>query len=246
MKLKVLSSGSHGNSYILSSPTGSLLIEAGIPWKKILQGLNYDIREVVGCLCTHEHKDHSMAILDVAKSGIDVYTGQGTIDALGLKHYRLNAVEVKEQFTVGDFTMVSFDTEHDAEDPRGFLVQYIPTGERLLFITDTYYSKYRFPGLNYICIECNYIKETLDQNIANGYVDEAMKPRLLQSHFSLEHVKDFLRANDLSQCRKIILLHLSDSNSDAKRMIHEIEDMAGIETVVAEAGLELELSLYPY
>ena len=142
--------------------------------------------------------------------------------------------------------MVSFDTEHDAEDPRGFLIQYSPTGERLLFLTDSYYSKYRFPGLNYICIECNYIKETLDQNIANGYVDEAMKPRLLQSHFSLEHVKDFLRANDLSQCRKIILLHLSDSNSDAKRMIHEIEDMAGIETVVAEAGLELELSLYPY
>lgn len=246
MKLKVLSSGSHGNSYILSSPTGNLLIEAGIPWKEILQGLDYDISKVVGCLVSHEHQDHSKAILNVAKTGIDVYTGQGTIDALGLKHYRLNAVEVKEQFTVVDFMTVSFDTEHDAEDPRGFLVQYIPTGERLLFITDTYYSKYRFPRLNYIMIECNYIKETLDQNIANGYVDEAMKPRLLQSHFSLEHVKDFLRANDLGQCRKIILLHLSDSNSDAKRMIHEIEDMTGIETVEADAGLELDLSLYPY
>lgn len=55
MKLKILSSGSHGNSYILSSPTGSLLIEAGIPWGKLLQGLNYDIREVVACLISHEH-----------------------------------------------------------------------------------------------------------------------------------------------------------------------------------------------
>ncbi len=246
MRLKVLASSSKGNSYILESPTGNLLIEAGIPWKEILQGLDYDISKVVGCFVSHEHKDHSKAILNVAKTGIDVYTGQGTIDALGLKHYRLNAVEVKEQFTVGDFTMVSFDTEHDAEDPRGFLIQYSPTGERLLFLTDSYYSKYRFPGLNYIMIECNYIKDTLDQNIANGYVDKAMKPRLLQSHFSLEHVKNFLRANDLSQCRKIILLHLSDSNSDAKRMIQEIEDMTGIETVVADAGLEVELSLYPY
>ena len=198
MKMKILASGSKGNSYILESPTGSLLIEAGIPWKNILQGLEYDIRQVVGCLCTHEHKDHSKAILDVAKAGIDVYTSQCTIDALCLKHYRLNAITNKEQFQVGDFTIVSFDTEHDAEDPRGFLVQYIPTGERLLFITDTYYSKYRFPGLNYICIECNYIKDTLDANIANGYVDEAMKPRLLQSHFSLEHVKNFLRANDFT------------------------------------------------
>ena len=246
MRLKVLASSSKGNSYILESPTGSLLIEAGIPWKEILQGLDYDISKVVGCFVSHEHKDHSKAILNVAKTGIDVYTGQGTIDALGLKHYRLNAVEVKEQFTVGDFTMVSFDTEHDAEDPRGFLIQYRPMGERLLFLTDSYYSKYRFPGLNYICIECNYIKDTLDANIANGYVDEAMKPRLLQSHFSLEHVKNFLRANDLSQCRNIILLHLSDRNSDAKRMIQEIEDMTGIETVVADAGLTIDLKLYPY
>jgi phosphoribosyl 1,2-cyclic phosphodiesterase len=246
MNLKVLSSSSKGNSYILESPTGSLLIEAGIPWKNILQGLEYDIREVVGCLCTHEHKDHSKAILDVAKAGIDVYTSQGTIDALGLSHYRLNAVEGKEQFSVGDFTIVSFDTEHDAQDPRGFLIQYTKTGEKLLFITDSYYSKYKFRDINYLMIECNYIKDTLDANIANGYVDEAMKRRLLESHFSLEHVKDFLRANDLSQCRKIILLHLSDANSDAKRMIQEIEGMTGIETVVADAGLELELSLYPY
>ena len=39
---------------------------------------------------------------------------------------------------------------------------------------------------------------------------------------------------------------LERQNSDAKRMIQEIEDMTGIETVVADAGLELELSLYPY
>lgn len=55
MKLKVLSSGSHGNSYILQSPTGTLLIECGIPYKKILQGLNFDLQEVVGCLISHQH-----------------------------------------------------------------------------------------------------------------------------------------------------------------------------------------------
>ena len=55
MNLKVLASSSKGNSYILQSPTGSLLIEAGIPWGKLLQGLEYDIRGVVGCLISHEH-----------------------------------------------------------------------------------------------------------------------------------------------------------------------------------------------
>lgn len=55
MRLKVLASGSKGNCYILQSPTGSLLIEAGIPWKEIQKGLDFDLRQVVGCLISHEH-----------------------------------------------------------------------------------------------------------------------------------------------------------------------------------------------
>ena len=116
----------------------------------------------------------------------------------------------------------------------------------MLFLTDSYYSKYRFPGLSYIMIECNYIKETLDENIANGYIDQAMKPRLLQSHMSLENLKGFLKANDLSQCRSIILLHLSDRNSDSEQMIREIKELTGIKPKVADKGLEVELDLFPY
>lgn len=73
-----------------------------------------------------------------------------------------------------------------------------------------------------------------------------MKPRLLQSHFSLENVKGFLKANDLSQCQEIILLHLSDRNSDADRMFREIYVETGIMPKIADKGLEVELNMYPY
>ena len=139
-----------------------------------------------------------------------------------------------------------FPTEHDCPGSLGYLIQEKGTGFKILFLTDSYYCKYKFKNLNYIMIECNYIKETLDANIEAGLINEAMKPRLLQSHFSLENVKKFLKANDLSQCRKIILLHLSDTNSHAERMTREVEQLTGIETVVAEPGIELELELYPY
>lgn len=55
MKLEVLASGSKGNCYILSSNSEKLIIEAGISYKKILTGLDFDLSEVVGCLITHEH-----------------------------------------------------------------------------------------------------------------------------------------------------------------------------------------------
>lgn len=246
MHLKVLGSSSKGNCYILETPTGSLLIEAGIPWKEILKGLNYDISKVVGCLISHEHQDHSKAVNDVMKAGIECYMSSGMADQLNVRHYRTHLVKAKENFTIDDFTILPFDTEHDAQEPLGFLIQYKPTGERLLFITDSYYSKYKFKGLNYICIECNYIKETLDENIENGYIPESMKPRLLQSHFSLENVKGFLKANDLSECREIILLHLSDRNSDANQMVKEVEELTGITPKIADKGLEVELEMYPY
>ncbi len=248
MKLKVLASGSKGNCYLLSTPTGSLLIEAGIPWKQIQKGLDFDIRQVVAALISHEHLDHCKAVKDVMDAGIDTYMSTGTAKELGVygEHYRLCLMSAGIQSRIRDFTILPFDTEHDCQEPLGFLIQYRPTGEKLLYLTDSFYSKYRFRGLNYICIECNYIKETLDANIAAGYVDEAMKRRLLESHFSLEHVKDFLKANDLSQCRKIILLHLSDANSSAARMIREIQELTGIETVVAEAGQIISLELFPY
>lgn len=249
MKLKVLASGSKGNSYILESPTGSLLLEAGIPWKEILKGLNYDISNVLACLITHEHKDHSKAILDVMKAGIDCYMSKGTIDALNVpcnQSYRAIPAREGLQINFGDFTVLNFQTEHDASDPRGFLIQYKPTKEKILFITDSYYCKYKFKGINYLMIECNYIKETLDQNIEAGYIHQGMKPRLLRSHFNLENVKQFLKANDLSSCREIVLLHLSDSNSNAKRMVNEIHELTGIKPKIADAGLEVELEMCPY
>lgn len=246
MKLKVLASGSKGNSYILSSPTGTLLIECGISYQNIMQGLNYDLRQALGVLLTHSHNDHSKAVTDLIKAGVDVYTSQPTVDELGLTGHRVHAVEPLKQFIIGEFQILPFETEHDAPLPLGFLIQYKPTGERILFITDSYYCKYKFNSINYLLIECNYIKETLDQNIADGYIDERMKPRLLQSHFSLENVKEFLKANDLSSCREIVLLHLSDRNSDADRMIKEIEGVTGITPKVANKGLEVELNMYPY
>lgn len=250
MKLKILASGSKGNCYVLESPTGSLLIECGLPWWEIQKGLDFDLSDVLGCLISHSHLDHCKAVRDVLRNGIDVWVTEETMRDMPEQkdnYYRLPYLcSPIKHLGIKDFSIVPFETEHDAEGSVGFLIQYRPTGEKLLYLTDSYYCKYRFNGLHYILIECNYTKETLDKNVEAGLIDEALKRRLLESHFSLEHVKDFLRANDLSQCRKIVLLHLSDYNSDAARMKNEIEALTGIDTVVAEPGLEVELELYPY
>lgn len=52
-KLKILSSGSIGNAYILECNGERLLLELGVRWQEILKGLNYKLGNVVGALCSH-------------------------------------------------------------------------------------------------------------------------------------------------------------------------------------------------
>ncbi|MZK62262.1 MBL fold metallo-hydrolase, partial [Clostridium beijerinckii] len=78
--IKVLASGSTGNCYIVQAGDEILLLECGINFKNIKQGLGFDLSKVKGCLVTHEHKDHSKAINEVMKAGIDVYMSEGTMN----------------------------------------------------------------------------------------------------------------------------------------------------------------------
>ena len=225
-------SGSTGNCYWLTDGSTPLLLEAGIQFKEIQKQLNFRVSELAGCLISHEHKDHSKAVPDMMKAGVNCYMSQGTVEALDVTGHRIHIIKAKQQFQLGTWTILPFETQHDAAEPLGFLMVN-QGGDKLLYATDTYYIRYRFAGLTHVMIECNYSLDILRANVAAGLVEPALKNRILQSHFSLEHVKDFLKANDLSKVREIWLLHLSDGNSDAERFKREIQELTGKPVYVA-------------
>lgn len=243
MKLKVLASGSSGNCYLLQSENETLILECGINYKNILHGLNFNLKGIVGCLITHEHKDHSKAITDIFKAGIDVYLSEGTAREIlkeNVYNHRLHFIKSEEQLKVSNFIVLPFATEHDATEPLGFLIQHPEMG-KMLFATDTYYIQYKFTGLNHILIECNYDKNILNENINNGLVPNSLKNRLIQSHFSLDNVKEFLRASENDFIENIVLLHISNGNGDTECFKSEIERLTGKPVYIAEKGLEIEL-----
>ena len=232
MDIKVLASGSSGNCYYVSDGDSPLLIECGLPWKQIQQGIGFRTSELASCLISHEHKDHCKAVRDVMKAGIDCYMSAGTAEALGISGHRLHIIQARQQFQLGSWAVLPFETQHDAAEPLGFLLAN-KTGEKLLYATDTYYIRYRFRGLTHIAVECNYSLDILRANVEAGLVEPALKTRILKSHFSLENVKRFLQANDLSKVQGIWLLHLSDNNSDCERFKREVMELTGKPTYIA-------------
>jgi phosphoribosyl 1,2-cyclic phosphodiesterase len=247
MKLKVISTGSIGNAYILDNGNEALLIECGVNIMDIKKALNFDLSKVVGCLVTHEHNDHAKAINEVMKLGISVYASRGTFGKTGhsIKSHKQNEIVSKQNFRIGNFKIMAFDVQHDAAEPLGFLIEHPDCG-KALFLTDTNYCKYTFPGLNNIIIEANFSKEIIDRKFGADSGKEFLRDRILRSHFSLDNCKDMLAANDLTAVNNIVLIHLSDSNSNEKQFVKEVYDLTGKNVTAAVKGLHIDFHKTPF
>lgn len=232
-------SGSSGNLYTVEANNGKrLIIDPGVRWNKILDAMDYDISSVVGCLLTHEHKDHGMSILHVMKAGIDAYASCGTWRILPAKNHRRAVVlgHFEKWYTPvngnGDFQFMPFHTLHDAEDSLGYVVKC--DREYLLFATDTAFIRQRFNvAFDIIAIECSYDRAILQERVDTGTINESLAKRLLSSHMekqeTIRYLKEFC---DLSKCREIHLLHMSRDNIEAEETRKEIENMFFIKTII--------------
>lgn len=232
MNITVIASSSVGNCYRVNDGITTLLIECGIPINKIKEALDYSLSDVDGCLISHEHMDHAKAAKDLLKAGVDIYASGGTIEALELKGHRVNQTKAKIGYTIGSFVITPFDVRHDAKEPLGFQITSMETGKKLVFITDTFYVKYKFRDMNYLMIECNYDQDVLDKRVKEGTLDSSLRNRIRKSHMSLQQVKEMLKNNDLSKLKTVYLMHLSDGNSDEKKMKKEVQELTGVPVVV--------------
>ena len=231
MKFEALASSSAGNAYIVSDNDTRILLECGVSHSKLQKLSGFSLSEFQACLVSHEHKDHAKAVTDLISRGMAVYMSPGTADALETD--AVNLIEHMEQFNVGSLDIVPFTTFHDAAEPLGFLIKSRVDGDVLAFATDTVNLRYKFPGLNILAIEANYDKHILERC---QKMPEKVRYRITNSHMEIDTLCDYLRSLDLSQCREIHLLHLSDATSHEGHFLNKVARAVpkGIEITACE------------
>lgn len=229
MELKILSTGSKGNAYILRNDNASILLDAGVPYNAILNGLDYRLNTLKVALVTHKHKDHSMAMDDLQAHGIPVWSPMT----------KMTRIKVQ------GWIIAHFQSYHDVPC-WGFQVMGVKTRHRIVYATDTYKLPYVFPNTTHYILECNYCPDILLQQVEQGIIPRAHAKRVMQTHLGLETASKFFAEQDLSACRKIILTHLSDGNSDAEMIQDTIRKQTGVETIVAEKGMTINMDLYEF
>jgi phosphoribosyl 1,2-cyclic phosphodiesterase len=230
-EFKPIASGSSGNSHLIKTDGASGLIDIGIPWKRIQEAVGFTASSLDFVLVTHRHLDHSGYIKEAIKAGVDVYAIKDVWNSNNISSHRIHTITPMKQFQIKNLTILPFSVPHDVENV-GFLIAD-DRGNKMLYLTDCFYSPFRFKNLTLIAVECNYSLDILKRNVEAGLVPKELKSRLLKSHFSLENVKKFLQANDLSKVQEIWLLHLSEQNSCEKRFKEEVQKITGKPTYIA-------------
>ncbi len=214
MTFTSLASSSRGNCYVVSDGETAILLECGISFRRIKKGLGFDLSAIRGCLVSHEHKDHAKSVMDMIKSGVEVFASEGTAEALDCA--LITPVEAWVQFHVGSLEIMPFRTWHDAEEPLGFLIYSRVDGERLVFATDTVNLGHTFPGVNLLALEANYDKDILSRC---EKMPEKVRYRVTNSHMEIGTLCQYLETLDLSVCRTLYLLHLSNAASNEGNFI---------------------------
>lgn len=246
MKLICLGSSSSGNCYILKGKKETLIIEVGVSLKEIKRKLK-TLKDVDGCLVTHEHKDHSKSAKGLMKLGIKIYSSVGTLKALKFGILAYKAIKMQENicYKIGSFAVTPYKVEHDAKQPYMYIIEHKECG-KVLFVTDAVYVPYVFMGLNNIIIECNYSEQIVQKNIDSGRLPLVVRNRLLNSHMSLETCMGFLGTVDLARVQNIVLIHLSDGNSNARQFKKKVKELTGKKVYIADEKLSINFNRDPF
>lgn len=234
MKLKCIATGSSGNCYTLTSDNGeTLILDCGIPIREIKKALNWNIKNVLGVLCSHRHLDHSRSVKDFNDIGIPVCT---PYVALLMNQFLQNSY-----FSVRTFDLTTTDgkwthTNGDGSECPcyGFWIQHPEMGT-MIYATDTELIKWRFKNVNHILLGVNY-----DPELLSG--EDAKKNHVVRGHMSIDTACEFVKANASDQLQNVIMCHLSKENADAGKFIEKMQKaVPGANVDVAEPGMELEL-----
>lgn len=212
MKLNCVSSGSNANCYFLTNSKGEILIlDCGVPLHTLVRNKGFTrFKYVVGALITHVHKDHSLSVDDLLRSGVDVY---GYMN-----------LQPKKRYKIGNYEVIPFYVEHDVLN-YGFIISEKGQHGRFVYATDCANLPVIADVDNWL-IECNYCNEKWDENLMSDHANLRYLGRVLESHMGLDNlVAYFDKAT--KKANKIILCHLSENgNADKQIMLDRLRPYA--------------------
>ena len=215
MYYHIIASGSKGNATIVVANKTVILIDMGITFIRLEEGLNeinLKPSDITAAIFTHNHSDHinGLKFIPIKKQ----YALEGTLPSSG--H---NVLDLFKTVTIGDFKVTPIKSSHDAINPCGYILE--DDNEKLVYLTDTgvfleeniEHSK----NPHYIILESNHDIQMLYQTNRPMY----LKQRILSDVGHLCNEDSALACLQIigPNTKEIVLAHISEEANTPEKAI---------------------------
>lgn len=217
----VLSSGSCGNSIVVSSDGASVMVDAGLSCRELERRMSLfglDPSDVDAVLLTHEHTDHTRgarrfcSVYDIPAYGTD-----GTLSLTPLEGVDLRPISARHPFEVGMFRVSPFAVRHLAAEPVAYSIS--DDGFKVSIASDlgcvTPKVVDAIQSSQVLLIEANYD----DDMLVNGTYPDFLKRTIRGDHGHLSNdAAAAACASAVSESTKeVVLIHLSRENNTPEK-----------------------------
>ena len=217
MRVTILGSGSEGNALLLESRTTSVLVDAGLSHRKLVQRFEAIGREpprnVAAVIVTHSHSDHAThASTYATRLCCPIRASESTMPSIRLRPAaRSQTFTAGKRFVLGDITIYSQSIPHDVPQVA---LRFETKATSIGLVTDLGHVP---EGLVAFVGECETL--LLESNhdpdmLAEGPYPAMLKRRVSGSHGHLSNsqASDFL-AGLRHVPKRVVLMHLSETNN---------------------------------
>ena len=246
-QVSVLFSGSKGNSILVKTEGCVVLFDVGVSGKKLfhqLENLGISPSDISAIVVSHEHFDHICGVgVALRKLKIPLFITKKTFSiakrVLGKLPIIPTFFDNGDSFDVGDLTISSFASSHDAVDPSCFTItQKEAKRQKLAIVTDIGYISrlliQRLHGTTSIVLEANHDEQMLFDGTYPWELKRRIKGRL--GHLSNDEASGLIQAISAdSNLKNIILAHISQENNQIKKA------RASLTTLLASIRLSANL-----
>ena len=201
VKFCSLFSGSSGNCLLVSDGVTTILVDAGMSGKRILdaiKSIGCDPSTIDGICITHEHSDHIKGAGILSRMlDVPIFANENTWKSMEKELGKVGEVNKRyfktgEEFSIGDICVHPFSIPHDASEPVGF--NFFVENKKISIATDIgHANKELFDnivGSDFTLLEANHDVEMvrmgpypwhLKQRILgdNGHLSNIMAGKLL-------------------------------------------------------------------
>jgi phosphoribosyl 1,2-cyclic phosphodiesterase len=215
LRLSVLSSGSSGNATYIETDSGGLLVDAGLPTRRIgalLSRIGRNLADVDAVLLTHGHTDHTCGVPSLVRErSIRVYAAPGVGETLGA-----NTVSPGEPCSVQDLGITFFEVPHDSmtygvrvSDGNRAVAMATDLGEAGIDVLRS------MSGAEAVVLEANHDLDWLRRGPYSANLKRRIRSR--HGHLSNRQAADAAVALAPHGLKDLVLAHLSKTNNSPTR-----------------------------